>query len=175
MALSIFYWSFDDNIIAFDAVHHGTSGSAALHATSHLQGSALPCPLVQQIPTIAKFALTGFLRATGMESCKVRPLTSLIRQLRSTKFCSSTPLAMRTMQLPNYIPQLCKWEDIAFTHDLLCEGRRILKVQTFACHAVTTKGGGCEPVRVPAPSFTHEHQPPSHKAPHPRFSNCTSG
>ena len=47
----------------------------------------------------------------------------------------------------NYIPQLCKWEDIAFTHDLWQAGCHFLKVQTFAYHAVTTKGGGCQPVR----------------------------
>ena len=148
-----YYWSFDDNIIAFAAVKHGAPSSPATFRQAMLH--------VQSLPDVADYALCGFLRATGTESCKVRqyvPGNAAIYKvlLVNTRECGSC----------NYVAQLCKWEDIAFAHDLWAAGRRFLKVQTFAYHAVTTKGGGCAPQRG-SDALVHPwavHPLPSHAA-----------
>ena len=140
-----YYWSFDDNVTAFVAVTHGSGAAPITFASALLQ--------VQSIPTVADFALIGFLRATGTESCKVNPY--LVDRATIYKV-----LLVNTAQCQgcNYVPFLCKWEDIAFTCDLVEAGRHILKVQTLAYHAVTTRGGGCEPERN-AGTLVHDWAP----------------
>ena len=129
-----YYWSFDDNVIAFVAVTHACKPTPITFADALLH--------VQRLPTIANFALTGFLRATGTERCKTNPYLTDHATIYKVLLVNCGQCAGC-----NYVPILCKWEDIAFSCDLLDAGKHILKVQCLAYHAITTQGGGCQPER----------------------------
>lgn len=129
-----YYWSFDDNIIAFVSVDRQTT-TPITFADALLR--------VQRLSSINSFAVAGFLRATGTETTKVKRY--IIDRATIYKV-----LLVNTAQCAgcNYTPILRKWEDIAFLSDLFEANRHMLKVQCIAYHAVTTHGGGCAPDRV---------------------------
>ena len=139
-----FYWAFDDNIIKFAELTGRNQPPSAISVHYALLKT-------QQISNIAEFALAGFLRAIGRESCI------------SKSFAVDNPTFYKVFLVntvrcagSNYIAELSKWEDIAFVRSLLLKGRHVLKVNCLAYYAITTRQGGCQAARVaPSDSLVH--------------------
>ena len=138
-----FFWMFDDNINAFVRVDVSADGRAVRYTEGALFREALM--QMQRHEVISSIALAGFLRSDGTEVSKV--FTDVVD---SAKIYKVFLLNSRMCKGVEYVAALGKFEDIAFTRELLLHGRRTLKMQRYAYRAIATKAGGCAASRKAA-------------------------
>ena len=125
-----FFWMSDDNIVGFVRVKSGvrqSDGALAHEALMHAQSL-----------DISQVALVGFLRANGTEVLK-----SNLYLLNSPKLYKLVLINSRCCAGIEYVPDLCKFEDIGFANDLLRAARRTLKLQQYAYKVAASQQGGC--------------------------------
>ena len=115
-----FYWAFDDNIVKFGCLEGVGNSPVPISAFQALM-------FVQRLPNVSKYALVGFLRAIGRESCIVRSFAVDNPTLYKVFLVNTTRCAG-----VNYVSELTKWQDIAFTRSLMLKGQHVLKVQQVA-------------------------------------------
>ena len=139
-----FYWAFDDNIVQFAELQRPGHPPSSISVREALLRT-------QQMADISKFALVGFLRAIGRETCIVKPFTVDNPSFYKV-FLVNTVLTAGS----NYIAELTKWQDIAFVRTLMLKGRHVLKIQYLMYYAITTTRGGCQSARgAPSNNLVH--------------------
>ena len=125
-------WFLDDNIVAFATVR-------PLGAKVEPYGWWDALMSAQEAASQNGAVLTGFLRANGTEGKKVQPTI-----VNSMSIYKAFLLHLTECPGINYMPWLACFEDIAFSREILLAGKKTLKLQTFALHAITGKDtGGC--------------------------------